>query len=171
MVEQKFNNVYDVILCTLSVQLDRIEREDQLSAVECIWWLASIIQFMERLVYCRHYKIFPSDYIINCKVLQLPSILSEGSLIPQSDIPVVDINNDPDSEVCSSQWKLPPKCWNEKQEKLNMTHSGKVFKNSKYQEPSIQQMQARFGKQSKKQQSRTRELFRSGELIIDRDYA
>jgi len=37
MTEHKFNNEYDVILSTLSLQLDHFENEDQLCAAQCIW--------------------------------------------------------------------------------------------------------------------------------------
>jgi len=63
MIGHNLNNEYDVIVYTLSVLLDRLETEDQLSAAQCIWWLASIIQFTEILIYYRRYKVFPSDYV------------------------------------------------------------------------------------------------------------
>jgi len=144
--------------------------EDRLSAAQSIWWLASIIQFTEILVYNRQYKIFSSDYIIICKVKPLPSILPGGSLIPESDIPAMDINIDADCQANSSQWKLPPKARNAKQAKLNTTCCGKVFKNTRYPQPSIQQLHARFRNQCKQQWRRTCEPLRNGEFNIERDY-
>jgi len=71
MTEHTFNNEHNVILCSVSILLDRFERENQLFAAQCTWWLASIIQFTEVLIYYRHYEIFPSDYIKNLVVTPL----------------------------------------------------------------------------------------------------
>jgi len=170
MVEHKFNNKYNMILCAVSLLLDRFDKEHQVFAAECIWWLACIIKVTEILVYYRHNETFLSDYIINFEVTPWPSTLPEWSFIPESVIPVSDINHDSDSEVISSRWELPPKSKNKNQAKLNTTCSGKVFKNTKCQEPSIQHLQARFGNPSKKQRWRTHELLRSGELNIEGEY-
>jgi len=159
------------MLCALSLLLDHFKKDDQLFAAQCIWWLASIIQFTEILVYYRHYKIFPSNFIVNWVVTLLRSIVPERSLIPEPDIPVLKLYNNSDSEVHSSWWKLPHKSRNKKQAKLNTTHCGNVFQDTKYQEPSIHQLWARFGNQSKKQQRRTCELPISGELDLEGDYA
>jgi len=37
MVNLKFNNEYDVILFTLSVLLNRFEKDDGLFVAQCIW--------------------------------------------------------------------------------------------------------------------------------------
>jgi len=54
MTEHRFNNKYNVILCALSLLPDRFHMEDQLFAAQYIWWLASIIQYMEILIYYCH---------------------------------------------------------------------------------------------------------------------
>jgi len=62
MVEHKFNNNNYSTLFALSLLLDRFEKEDQLFATQCGWWLASIIQSTEILLCDQNYKIFPSEY-------------------------------------------------------------------------------------------------------------
>ena len=92
MVLHKFNNDYDVILWAVSALLDRFNKEDKLFAAQCIWWLASIIQFTEILSYYQGiiqfteilsyyqvYKIFPSDYVEDL-VLTLNKYLSDNCL-------------------------------------------------------------------------------------------
>jgi len=75
LVGHKFDSEQVVILCVLYLLLDRYEKGDQLFAAQCIWWLPSIFQFTEILIYYRCYKIFPSDYIKDCVVstLEQPS--------------------------------------------------------------------------------------------------
>jgi len=51
MPEQTFNNDYDIIGCAFALLLRRFEEEDNWFAAQCIWWLASIIQYIEILKY------------------------------------------------------------------------------------------------------------------------
>jgi len=89
--DQKFNNEYDVILFTLSILLDRFEKEDQLFAPQCIWWLASLLQFMEILIYYWRYKVFLSDNMDNLEVTLLFSTTVIDPIVADSDIPYLDI--------------------------------------------------------------------------------
>ena len=73
MVVHKFNTEYNIILCTFSILLDQFKKEDQIIAAQCIWWLASIIEVTEILIYYRQYRLFPSDYVKNLAVTALPS--------------------------------------------------------------------------------------------------
>jgi len=91
MVKYKFNNEYEVILCALSLILDCLETEDQLFAAQWTWWLASIILFTEILIYYRQYKIFPSDYVQNCIATPLPDQSSKRVVMPDEDIPELDL--------------------------------------------------------------------------------
>ena len=93
------------------------------------------------------------------------------ALISEARDVVSDINNNSDSVVHSFRDKLLHKYLGNIQASLNMTRSGRVFKNSKYPEPLIQPLQSTFGNQSKKQQKKTWELLRSGKIHIDGDYA
>jgi len=79
--EHWFNNEYDVILCALSLLLDHFEKDNQLFAPQCIWWLASIIQFTKILIYYCHHKIFTSDYINNLVVSPVLNQAPEGASI------------------------------------------------------------------------------------------
>jgi len=87
------------------VILDHCKNEGQLFAARCIWWLACIIQFSERLIYYRHYKIFPSDYIRNRVVTPLdwPREFSDNVL--DSDIPKLQLDSSADqsSELLAQQ--------------------------------------------------------------------
>jgi len=69
MVEHKFNTNNYSTLFALSLLLDRFEKDDQLFAAQCVWWLASIIQSTEILLCDQNYKIFPSEYINNSVVM------------------------------------------------------------------------------------------------------
>jgi len=171
MVEHKINNEYDVILCALYLLLDCFEMQEQLFATQCIWWLASIIQFTEIFVYYRHYKIFPSDYINNLVVTPIPDQVPEEILVPESDTPLLDLAIDPDIVVRYSHEKLLLGHWINKQTKINTTRLGKVFKITKYSEPFIEQQQEKFRNQRKKQWRRTCEFLWSGECNIEGDYA
>jgi len=42
--------------------MNRFEKENQLFATECVWWLASLIQCTEILTYFHQYNEFPSDH-------------------------------------------------------------------------------------------------------------
>lgn len=92
-----FHNDYDLIRRATSSLLDRLEKENKLVAAQCIWWLASIIQFMEILSYYRQYKIFQVKYQIrDCKV----SLLDKDTAVPlivQDDISEVDLDDGFDS--------------------------------------------------------------------------
>jgi len=88
MVEHKFHNEYGILLCTVSLVLDHFERDDQLFAAQCVWWLATIIRFTEILIYYLHYKVFPSEYVNDLGVSPLTNPGIAGSLIPASEIPV-----------------------------------------------------------------------------------
>jgi len=92
MVNHTFDNDYDVILWAFSALLDRFEKEDESFAAQCIWWLASIIQFTEILTYYRQYKIFPSEYLGDCIVSPLPD--KKVRLIPEDDIPELSLDSD-----------------------------------------------------------------------------
>ena len=60
MTKYTFDNEYDVIIFALSIILDQLEWKDHLFATQCIWWLASIIQYSDILLFYRRHKIFPS---------------------------------------------------------------------------------------------------------------
>jgi len=51
MPEHKFDNQYNVIIFALSTILDQLERINQSFAAQCVWWLASIIQYTEILLF------------------------------------------------------------------------------------------------------------------------
>jgi len=108
--EHRFNNKYDIILCTLCLLLDRIDREDQLFAAQWIWWLASINPFTEILMYNHYYKGLRSEYVHNMVVMPASNAGIAGSQIPEPQIRVVDIHVS-DVEVHSGWSNLPPNYW------------------------------------------------------------
>jgi len=129
MVAHKLNNEYDVKLCALSLFLDQFQKEDKLFAAQCVWWLATVIQYTEILSYYQCHKISPSKYNFNLVVTPLPNQLPEESLILVTDSPGLVLDSDSDIEVHSSREKLLPKYRECKQAKLHTTHSGRIFKN------------------------------------------
>jgi len=113
----EFNNKYNVKLCTLSLLPDRFEMEDQLFSAECIWLLASIIQFTEISTYYQIYNIFPSEYLYKISVTPTLSQSHERLLVPESQIPILDItteivehNSNQAAAVVSSRKKLDHDC-------------------------------------------------------------
>jgi len=123
-----------------------------------IWWLASIIQFTEILSYYGHYKIFPLDYSKDFVVTPLTQPNPDKELSFNSDISLIVISDDSEKPSLQSEseqaitvhWtrsKLLPQNRTSGSANSNTTHSGKIF--NKYQEPTNQQLLARFGKLSK----------------------
>jgi len=85
MHEHKFNNQYKVIIFALSNILDQLERKHQIFAAQCVWWLASVIQYTEILLFYRQFNIFPSYWVTNCIVTPLPGVNTEE--YSEQDIP------------------------------------------------------------------------------------
>jgi len=94
MNERKFTNDYDIIVYAFSLLIRRFQREDNIFAAQCIWWLASIIQYTEILRFYFEYQVFPSTYVRDCIVSPLPEKISEESIIPDSDIPELQLDSD-----------------------------------------------------------------------------
>jgi len=92
MPEHKFDNKYDMIIFVLSTILDQLERKDQIFAAQCVWWLASIIQYMEILLFHRRFNIFPLYYVRNCIVTPLPEINKKVHL--EQEIPELELAED-----------------------------------------------------------------------------
>lgn len=125
MVDPEFNHDYDVILCHLSLLLDQFEKGNQLFTALCIWWLASMIRFTEILFDYRYFTIFPSHYIINCEVTPLLRQELSQSIISESDIPILDPNNNSDIAVHPSREKFLPKHREPKQANYIRHHMGR----------------------------------------------
>jgi len=51
MTKREFINKYDIIIYAFFLLIQRFREEDNLFAAQCIWWLASIIQYTEVLTY------------------------------------------------------------------------------------------------------------------------
>ena len=94
MNDFKFSIKYNIILCTLSLLLDHFEKDNKVFAAQCIWWLASIIQFTEIVTYYQHLKIFPLDYINILVLTPLPEQLAKESIIPEASISALDLLTD-----------------------------------------------------------------------------
>jgi len=155
----KFNNKYNIILCTFSLLLDHFKKEDQLFSEQCIWWLASIIQFTEILTNYRQCKIFPANYLNKVVVTPLPESLFTVSLIPDLNIPELNIATEVNqlSVVKESFTYLGHTYQTHILKKNNTVQSGRI---SKYQDPSDMELQRRFGKHGTRQRAHTRALLR-----------
>jgi len=51
MVERTFQNNYDIIVFGLSLLLRQSQKQHNIFAGHCVWWLASIIQYTEIFKY------------------------------------------------------------------------------------------------------------------------
>jgi len=56
LVEDMFDNEYDIVLFVLSSLREEYKKEDRLFAAQCIWWLAGIIQYTELWIFYRHHR-------------------------------------------------------------------------------------------------------------------
>jgi len=158
MVEQPFTNEYDIIVCTLALLLRWFQQEDNLFAAQCIWWLASIIQYTEILKFHLQYNTYPSIYVKDLKVTPLICHIDKRDLIEETNIPELDLDHTSDTVEETPIPQLGSVLRNTHQKNLNTTRSGRVFKNkSTYREPSILELEQRFWKQSKQQRKSTRD--------------
>ena len=158
MTERLFANNYDIIMCALSLLIRQFQKEENIFAAQCIRWLASIIQYMEILRFLLGYQTYPSEYIRNWIVTPLPNQDNEGTIIPVSDIPALDLNSNFNTDRLSSQEEISFNYPIRRQISLNATQSGRVFKNEpKCWEPTMLELEQRFGKRSEKQRRRTRD--------------
>jgi hypothetical protein len=66
-------------------------------AAQCIWWLASIIQFAEIFINYEYYTIFPSEYINNLEVSPLPEHVQEESIIQNCNSCELRLDSDTDN--------------------------------------------------------------------------
>jgi len=162
MVERTFQNNYDIIVFGLSLLLRQSQKQHNIFAGHCVWWLASIIQYTEIFKYYLEYQIFQSDYNRDCIVTTLPSLVNEMVVVPEFDIPPLDLDQGSSVEELPSLDEGTIVSRNVKRKQLNTTRSGRVFKNKpKYQEPTILDLEQCFGKQSKKQRRGTRDRLRA----------
>jgi len=93
MTGQKFNNDYDIIVYAFSLLIQPFKEEDNIFAAQWIWWLASIIQYTEIFKFYLEYRIFSSTYFKNCIVTPLPERVPNEMVIPDSDIPELQLES------------------------------------------------------------------------------
>jgi len=161
MVEQKFNNEYDIIRWDVSLLLDRFERGNQVFAAQCIQLLASIFQFTKILIHYHNCKVFLSEYVDSLVVSPFSNPAMAGLLISESNIPVLHCN-DSDTEVHSGRSNLLPHDQRKKQCRLHTMRSGQTIRqNPDY---SNSELHGRFGKQNMMWRCIILNLLRSGDL-------
>jgi len=131
MVKHKFNTKYYIILCAFSLLLDCFTKEEQLFAAQCVWWLASIIEFTDILTYHHHCKIFPLDYLNNVVVTPLPGCSNQRLSVPETNVPALDISTDTLDNISNwdfrshSSWnELLPNLRRNRQVIINIIRSG-----------------------------------------------
>jgi len=152
MTTREFTNDYDIIIYAFFLLIHWFKKEDNIFVAQCIWWLASIIQYTEVLTYYFDYQIFPSEYLRDCIVTPLLQKDNSGTIVPDSDIPEIDLHLNSDIEDQLSGEELLIDTRINKHNQVNSTISGRVFNNKpKYQKPSILELEQRSGKQSNKQ--------------------
>jgi len=99
MTRQTFNNDYDIIVYAFPLLIRWFKEENNIFAAQCIWWLASIIQYTEIFKFYLEYQIIPWTYGEDCVVTPLPRRVHEETIIPDSDIP--EPQSDFDTAYCS----------------------------------------------------------------------
>ena len=162
MTRQEFTSKYDIITYAFFLLIQWFQKEDNIFAAQCIWWLASIVQYTEILKYSFDYQIFPSEYVRDCIVKPLPQKDDNRTLASESDIPALDLKYSTDIEEQLSEAELQIEFQINKCNQFNTIRSGQEFKNKpKYKEPTLLELEQRFGKQSKKQRRRTRDRLRA----------
>jgi len=110
MDERRFTNDYDINAYALSLLIRRFPKEDNIFAAQCIWWLASIIQYMEILRYYLKYQTFPSEYLRDCTVTPLSEQVNDGTIIPERLSGEVIV---PDSDISELQLDSETEFWSE----------------------------------------------------------
>jgi len=162
MTKQKFTNDYDIITYAFVLLIPIFKKEDNIFVAQCIWWLASVIQYTGILQLYFDYQKFPSEYVRDCIVTPLPWLDDSGATIPDSNIPALDLHYNTDIEEQLSEEELPIESRINKGNNLNTTRSRRVFKNKpNYKDPTILELEQQFGRQSKKQRRRTSDRLRA----------
>jgi len=143
MTKQTFENDYDIIVFVFALLTRRFQREDNIFAAQCIWWLAGIIQYKEILRFYFEYQVFPSEYIKDCVVTPLPERTSEEIAIPDDDISELDLAEEPITKSSKrnyvehlSRRKFLPKESSSKSV-LNQTRNRKVFRPQKIKQKTL----------------------------------
>jgi len=91
MTDKEFANDYDIIVYAFALLIRPSQKEYNIFAAQCIWWLASIIQCMERLRFDFEYHVFSSQYVRDCVVTPLPAQSAMGIIIPDDNISELDL--------------------------------------------------------------------------------
>jgi len=158
MTTREFTNHYHIIIYALFLLIHGFKKEDNIFAAQCIWWLASIIQYTEVLTYYFDYQIFPSECLRDFTVTLLPQKDDSGTIVPDADTPEIGLilNSDIKNQLSGEELRIDTQI--SKHNQSNSTWSGWLFTNKpKYREPSILELEQHFGKQGKKQRRRTRD--------------
>ena len=103
--------------------------------------------------------MYPSDYVTNLVVTPLPK---QGTLSPETEISILDIGGSNSHSNPDSSRSLPEQ-QSINRAQLNMTRSGKTFKNKKVRY-SNSDLGKRFGNQIQKECCCTRALLKIGAL-------
>jgi len=162
MTKGKFSNDNDIIGYALSLLSQQFQEEDNWFAAQGIWWLSSIIQYTEILKYHLEYNMFPSKYLKECMVMPLPPQIDNKVSIPVSDIPELDVDVTFGIEEQTPRQESKKTCRFNTQKPLNTMRSGWVFKNKpKNQDSTIPEHVQRFGEESQKRRSCSRDRVRA----------
>jgi len=162
MNERKFINHHNIIVYALSLLNQRFQKQDNLFAAQCIWWLANILQYSKILKYHFEYLVFPSDYLRDCIVTTFQHQDDIGTIVPVLDIPVLDLHYNSDIKGQSCQEEVQISRRSTKQKQLIITWSGRVFKNkTRYREPTILELEQHFAKHRRKQRRCSKDRLRA----------
>jgi hypothetical protein len=62
-----------------------------LFAAQCVWWVASLIQLTDILVYYHRYNIFPSEYQNQFEESSVGNTRKSPEIVPERDIPPLEL--------------------------------------------------------------------------------
>jgi len=137
MTDKKFANDHDIIGYTFVLLIQQFQKEDNIFAAQCTWWLASIIQYTEILKFYLEYQVFPSEYVSDLVVTPLPDRVFKEKVVLDNNISELDlaeenlaISSEKDYINHLLRKKFLPKV-SSSQLPINQTRSRKILKPQK----------------------------------------
>jgi len=167
MTERKFLNDYNIIVYAFALLIRQFQKENNIFAAQCVWRLASIIQYTEILRFYFECQAFPSEYVRDLVVTPLPDRPSKNIFIPTDNISELDLAEENIAEFSGrsfiehpSRKKFLPK---KSSSHSNQTRSGKT---SKLQRIMQKTLAKRNPGKTDKQLQQIRESLRKDGLIL-----
>jgi len=174
MTEKTFSNDYNIIVYAFALLIRRFQKADNIFAAQCIWWLASIVQYTEILKFYFEYQVFPSEYVRDLVVTPLPVQSSQEEIFFEdniSELNLAEANIEKSSKgnyiEHPSREKFLPKDTSDCLP-IYTTRSGRVFKPQKIKQKTLpKRYPGSSGKELQKMQT---SLQKDGLILYARIY-